>query len=105
MSFVGERFWTALLFALPAGGVGAGEAEDVAPGREGTVAGLAELVRVMPGVIIGGRGTDTEAPFGRPRPAPENAGRAIEGVDGLLVSEGAELGGPGTEFSFPGRRD
>lgn len=57
------------LTELATGGAGAwaGGVEDltVPPRRACALAGLPELVRVMPGVIIGGRGTDAEVPFGR----------------------------------------
>lgn len=42
---------------------GAGEDGWLVSGRAGAAAGLPELVRFIPGVIIGGRATETDDPF------------------------------------------
>jgi len=74
----------------PGAGVVAGEAEDdiAPPGRGCGFAGLPEFVRVIPGVIIGGRGT---APLGLLWPGPANEGRAIDGADVLAMFEALRL--------------
>lgn len=63
--------------------VGVAGAAGVADGRrdaEGAFAGLPEFVRVSPGVIIGGRGTD--GPNGRFSPEPPKLGRMMVGPVG-----------------------
>jgi len=89
--------WLARVVATVAG---AGAGDVVAPpGRVCVLAGLPELVRAIPGVIMGGRGTDVEAPFGRFCPEPPKEGRAIEGTEDLGMFEGAD-GWLGFVFSF-----
>jgi hypothetical protein len=68
-------------------GAGAGEAEDGPLGRGGALAGLPELVLFIPGVIIGGLGT--EGPLGRLGPPVKN-GRMTAGAD---FSEPLNFGG------------
>jgi hypothetical protein len=66
---------------LGAGGAGKAEVSVAPPERDGAGAELAGLDRAMPGVIIGGRGTDVVAPFGRLWLWLEKDGRAMEGAD------------------------
>jgi hypothetical protein len=69
----------------PGAGAGACEAEGGA-GRLDALATPLELVRFIPGVIIGGLGT--EVPLGRFWPCPVNDGRMTVGFSPVVLAGG-----------------
>jgi hypothetical protein len=69
----------------PCAAAGAGEAEEPLS-RLGALTGPPELVRAIPGVVIGGRGT--EEPLGRLWLCPVKDGRMTVGFSPVALTDG-----------------
>ncbi len=72
-------------FGEPCAAAGAGEAEG-AVGRLDALAEPLELVRFIPGVVIGG--LETEVPLERVWPCPVNDGRMTVGFSPVGLTDG-----------------